>query len=87
MSGAWASSAPIPPRIEAMVAPERCTSGQKFDTENRGIIATRAPTRMLESTPTQTAFMWNSGSGVIVMSLSVAGPARNCNRARLHMKL
>ena len=77
----------MPPKIEAMVAPERRTSGQKFDTENLGRIATLAPTRILESTPTHTAFMWNNGSGVIVISLSLAGPARSCKRARLHMKL
>ena len=41
--------------------------------------------RVLESTPTHIAFMWNSGSGVMVMSSAVAGPARSCRRARLHM--
>ena len=68
-----------------MVAPLRSTSGQKLDTEKRGTTATRAPTSTVASTPTHMAFMWNSGSGVRVTSLAVAGPARSCSRARLHM--
>ena len=85
VSGALASIAPMLPRMEAMVAPLRSTSGQKFDTEKRGTKATRAPTRIDASTPTHMAFMWNSGRGVIVTSFSLAGPARSCRRARLHM--
>ena len=70
-----------------MVAPERSTSCQKLDTEKRGRMAARAPTRMLAMMLTQRAFMWNNGNGVMVTSFSLAGPARSCRRARLHMKL
>ncbi|MNG34856.1 hypothetical protein D3C84_1214530 [compost metagenome] len=77
----------MPPRIEAMVAPERSTSCQKFETEKRGRMAARAPTRILAMIDTHSAFMWNSGNGVMVTSSALAGPARNCRRARLHMKL
>jgi len=40
-----------------MVAPERSTSCQKLETEKRGSIAARAPTRILAMIDTHRAFI------------------------------
>ncbi len=64
------------PSIDTMVAPVRCTSGQKRDTEKRRTIDALPPMISDPTTHTEIALKWNSGSGVSTMSSGLRSHAR-----------
>ncbi len=68
-----------------MVAPVRCTSGQKLLTENRRPIAALPPVSNEPTTHTVIALKWNSGSGEMTMSSGFSVHARAIWSARLTM--
>jgi hypothetical protein len=74
LSGASAISEAIDPSRATAVAPERSMSGQKAETENRGVMAARHWAISAPSTETPMAFRWNSGKGVHSTSSAAAPP-------------